>query len=59
MRPFVLTTFFDGLPEHGGAYVHKKNMLTVFQRISSPSLQVVVICSTDDGHTPHVHEPCT
>jgi glycosyltransferase involved in cell wall biosynthesis len=46
-RRFVLTAFFDGRPEDGGAYVHKYNMLRVFQHLQNESLQVAVICSTE------------
>jgi glycosyltransferase involved in cell wall biosynthesis len=48
MRDFVLTAFFDGRPQDGGAYVHKRNMLKVFGLLKSQSIRTVVICSTPE-----------
>jgi glycosyltransferase involved in cell wall biosynthesis len=49
MRRFVLTAFFDGRPQDGGAYVHKRNMLSVFRLLQGEALKVVVICSAPEG----------
>lgn len=46
-RPFVLATFFDGVPEDGGGYVHKSGLLHVLKRMEAPDLQVMVICDSE------------
>jgi glycosyltransferase involved in cell wall biosynthesis len=49
MRQFVLTAFFDGRPQDGGAYVHKRNMLKVFRLLEDESIRTVVICGSPEA----------
>ncbi len=55
-RPVVLTMSFFGRPEHGGAYVHKRNMLRALARLKSDSITVFVIC--DSRTNAEIAEQC-
>lgn len=46
LSPFVLTTFFDGTPEDGGGYTHKRRMLDVLNRLQSGQFKVIVVCGS-------------
>lgn len=45
-RTFVVATFFDGVPQDGGGYGHKRNMLEVLRQLQSDRLKVVVVCGS-------------
>src|SRR5215469_3007948 len=49
LEPFVLAAFFDGKPSDGGGYVHKVGTLRVLRRMQSATLEVVVVCESQDA----------